>query len=150
MTELPAGNVIAGAEFESTSSNIMQISNSRGIICEMNLKTSHKCSVLIGNETTARITRKDGVVKVEQFEIDGIKPKYPLLISQLNKIGALEDAFGKRRAIKSIKNCKLCDEENNEVIAVRKTHRSVLDIDSKYNVSFLTCFVVGIFMFLSK
>jgi hypothetical protein len=51
--------------------------------------------------------------------------------------------------MESVKNCRLCN-GLMEVVAVRKVRKNTLEIDAKLNISFLSCFGIGIFMFLMK
>ena len=55
-----------------------------------------------------------------------------------------------KRELAELRAVKTCDECGNEIVAVRKVSKKSLEIDAKIEISFLQCFVIGIFMFLSK
>jgi hypothetical protein len=104
----------------------------------------------LGIEPTLVLTRGSNAVTAEFMEFDGTVPPYGQLVSaQGGAMDGMSTPFAGRRALKSVKNCRLC-RGTEEIIAVRKVQKNRLEIDSRRNVSFLSCFVIGLFMFLSK
>jgi hypothetical protein len=90
-----------------------------------------------------------GAIVIEFKDLDGDPPLYPPLISPAKSCTDLEAAFGSRRAMPSVKNCRFCLDDD-EILAVRKVRKDAVEIDAKFNVSFLCCFVIGISIFLLK
>ncbi|OHT11788.1 hypothetical protein TRFO_18684 [Tritrichomonas foetus] len=141
------GNVVAGASMPS--SKLFEINNMNGLIAEIDVESSKGPFIMrLGNDKIMSVSGGPGrMVKCEFFDNDDSKPPYHLLISKARACMDTSKAFGSRRAIQSIKNCKLCDSDEKEIIAVRKIRKNVLEIDAKYNISFVSCMVVGLFMF---
>jgi hypothetical protein len=151
ITDARTSDVLAGAKFASIASSVLKVSNHRGLVCEVDVKGSSGPFVMrLGIEPYLVLTRgSNNSVTVEFMEFDGTVPPYSQLMSAQTSLDALVATFGTRRAMKSVKNCRLC-RGTDEIIAVRKVQKNRLEIDSKRNVSFLSCFVIGLFMFLSK
>lgn len=148
LTSSHDNSVIAGAEFASAVSKVIEVSNSRGLVCEISLKDQF--TMLLGSDPVMVLTKSAGrAVTAEFIENDGNTPPYQKLYSPPHICDHPATAFGTRKAIQSIKNCKLCNGEE-EVVSVRKVSKNAVEIDAKHNVSFLNCFVIAIFMFLSK
>jgi hypothetical protein len=151
MTDSKTADVLAGAQFASITSSVLKVSNSRGVVCEVDIKGASGPFVMrVGTDPTLVLRRgAGGSVTAEFAEFDGTVPPYAELVSPAMSPEAMVAAFGTRRAVKSVKNCRLCS-GNEEIIAVRKVQRNSVEIDSKRNVSFVSCFVIALFMFLSK
>ena len=147
LTDNSNNSVIAGAEFTGTFSSVMQMANDKGQISEIHV-SGKTFEVKHGIDTALRISRENGNVVVRAFEIDGMKPAFDVIIG--TNLTDLDAAFGDRKVIPSVKNCKLCDESGQEVVAVRKLSDMSLAVDSRYNVSFITGFAIAIFMFIVK
>lgn len=146
-----SGNVIAGAE--CISSKLIEISNDRGLISEMDIKSYSTGPFILrmGNEKRLEITASSSrQIKVEFSRTDEESTfPYTVLISQA--ASTLEEgSFGNRPAIKSIKNCKLCNDVGKEIVSVRKIKKNALAIDAKKNISFVSVMAIGLFMFLHK
>jgi hypothetical protein len=149
ITNARTSDVLAGAKFASMMSNVLKVSNHRGLVCEVDIKGSSGPFVMrLGIEPMLVLTRGWNWVVAEFMELDGTVPPYSELKCEATP-EVLMEAFVGRQAIKSVKNCRLC-RGNEEIVAVRKVQKNRLEIDAKRNLSFLSCFVVGLFMFLSK
>jgi hypothetical protein len=151
MTNAETSDVLAGAEFASVTSSVLKVSNPRGLVCEVDVKGSAGPFVMrLGVDPTLVLTRgRDGSVAAEFARFEGMAPPYERLLCPPMPADEMVAAFGTRRAVTSVKNCRLC-EGSVEIVAVRKVQRNRLEIDARWNVSFLSCFVIGLFMFLSK
>lgn len=143
---------LARADYESALSSTLQVMNSRGMICEIDTKKpSGPYNMRVGSDIYITIKGGPGrLVDVEFFSVDGSKPPYPHLQSASGICNNLETAFGKRKAIQSVKNGKFMSENNEEIVAVRKVSKNRLEIDAKYNILFLHCFCIGLYMFTTK
>jgi hypothetical protein len=149
MTDSKTADVLAGAQFASMTSSVLKVSNARGLVCEVDVNGS-SFVMRIGNDPTLVLRRgPGGSVTAEFAEFDGTVPPYAELVSPPMSGEAMVAAFGTRKAIKSVKNCRLCN-GTEEIVAVRKVQRNGVEIDSKRNVSLVSCFVIGMFMFLTK
>jgi hypothetical protein len=142
------GVVLCGAEFASLTSSVIRVSNDKGLICEIDART-HFTMRLGRDPYLVMSVGKDKEIRAEFMECDGMMPRYRVLTSPANSCRDLVQAFGSRRTMRSVKNCKLCN-DSVEVVSVRKVRPNTLEIDAKCDVSFLSCFVIGIFMFLRK
>jgi hypothetical protein len=141
-------DVIAGAEFASLVSSVIKVSNTKGLVCEIDAKK--RFTMRLGHDPYLVLyVEKKGDICARFLVCDGIAPPYALLISPAKSCERIAEAFGDRHAMHSVKNCKLCDGKE-EIVAVRKVRKHTLQIDAKPNISFLSCFVIGIFMFLMK
>jgi hypothetical protein len=151
ITDAKTSDVLAGAKFASAVSSVLKVSNHRGLVCEVDVKGSSGPFVMrLGMEPTLVLTRGSGNSVIAEFmEFDGTIPPYSQLLSVQTTQDGLVAAFGSRRVVKSVKNCRLC-KGVEEIVAVRKVQKNILEIDARRNVSFLSCFVIGLFMFLSK
>ena len=148
--ELLKDQILAFTEINSLFSNLIEVYNSKGLISEL-ISNSEEGTfqMKLGIEKLLEIKIGAGrAIFVNFFEIDGIKPPYESLICPPGSCIDLHYAFGNRFVLPSIKNCKLCF-NSEEIIAIRKVEKDLLEIDSKPNISFLTCFALSIFMFLS-
>jgi hypothetical protein len=151
LTDAQTCDVLAGAEFASAISSVIQVSNSRGLVCEIDVKSAKGPFIMrLGMDPVLSMSIGDrGAIVLEFKDMDGDPPLYPPLVSPPKSCADLAAAFGSRRAIRSVKNCRFCL-DGNEIVAVRKVHKNALEIDAKFNVSFLACFVIGISLFLAK
>jgi hypothetical protein len=151
ITDCKTSEVLAGAKFASVASNVLKVSNRRGLVCEVDMKTAKGPFIMrLGIEPTLVVARDpQNSVSADFLEFDEIVPPYSRLVSHSASPDELVAAFGNRRALESVKNCRLCL-GNEEIVAVRKVHKNRLEVDSKRNLSFLSCFVIALFMFLSK
>jgi hypothetical protein len=151
LTDAKTSDVLAGAKFASLTSSVLKVCNSKGLVCEVDVKGSSGPFVMrIGNDPTLVLRRgAGGSVTAEFAEFDGTVPPYAELVSPPMSAEAMITAFGTRRALKSVKNCRLC-QGSEEIVAVRKVHPNSVEIDSRRNLSFVSCFVIGLFMFLTK
>lgn len=151
LSDMSDNSVKAGAEFASATSKVLEVSNPRGLVCEVDVLKRSKFVMRLGSDPVIVIKGSSGRrVEVQFMEVDGIEPPYNMLVSPAHSCDDLKKAFGDRHVIKSVKNCRLCDEGGNEVVAVRKVSKKSLEIDARADVSFLQCFAIGMFMFLSK
>lgn len=145
-----SGDVIAGAE--CISSKLIEISNDRGLISEMDIKSHSNGPFILrmGTEKRLEITSSNHQIKVEFSRTDEESTfPYSILISKTAEF-LEEGSFGNRPAIKSVKNCKLCNETGKEIVSVRKIKKNALAIDAKKNISFVSIMAIGLFMFLHK
>lgn len=138
-------SVVAGAEFGNNFGNTINISNSRGLIGEIKVK-SKSFQLLFGQDLWAKVTNKKGAISMNFFTVDDSAPPYDVITS--TDISDLQEAFGGRTVVQSVKNCKLCDALGNEVIAIRKVSKHELSIDSRRNLSFLAPFTLAMYMFV--
>lgn len=151
LSDMSDNSVKAGAEFASATSKVLEVSNPRGLVCEVDVQKRNRLLMRLGSDPVIVIKGGSGrYVDVEFMEIDGVIPPYKKIVSEAHSCDDLQKAFGERKVMKSVKNCRLCDENGNEVVAVRKVSKKSLEIDAKADVSILQCFVIGMFMFLSK
>jgi hypothetical protein len=142
------GVVLCGAAFASITSSVMRICNDKGLICEID--TGSQFRMRLGKDPYLVLSAgKHGDIRAEFLECEGTAPSYRILHSPADSCRDLLRAFGSRRAMESVKNCRLCN-GLVEVVAVRKVRKNTLEIDAKLNISFLSCFGIGIFMFLMK
>ena len=147
LTDNGNNTVVAGAEFTGAFSSVMQMANDKGQISEIHV-SGKVFEVKHGIDTCLTIARENGNVVVRAFELDGMKPPFDVLVG--TNLTDLEAAFGDRKVMPSVKNCKLCDPSGQEVISVRKISNMSLAVDTRFNVSFITGFAVAIYMFLVK
>ena len=147
LTDNGNNTVVAGAEFTGAFSSVMQMANDKGQISEIHV-SGKVFEVKHGIDTCLTISRENGNVVVRAFELDGMKPSFDVLVG--TNLTDLEAAFGDRKVMPSVKNCKLCDPSGQEVISVRKVSNMSLAVDTRFNVSFITGFAVAIYMFLVK
>ncbi|KAK8870648.1 hypothetical protein M9Y10_008535 [Tritrichomonas musculus] len=146
-----SGNVIAGAE--CVTSKLIEISNDRGLISEMDIKSYSGGPFVLrmGNDKRLEISissNRQIIVEFVRTDEESTFP-YTTLISQ--PPSTLENnSFGNRPVIKSVKNCKLCNETGKEIVSVRKIKKNALAIDAKKNISFVSVMAIGLFMFLYK
>lgn len=139
------GSVVAGAEFSNNFGNAINISNSRGLIGEIKVK-SKSFQLLFGQDLWAKVSNKNDIISMNFFTVDDSEPPYDVITS--TDISDLQAAFGGRTVVPSVKNCKMCDSSGNEVIAIRKISKHELSIDSRRNLSFLACFTLAMYMFV--
>jgi hypothetical protein len=151
LTDAMTSDVLAAAEFASLISSTLEVTNHRGLICEIDVKASKGPFIMrLGMDPVLVVSIGPGGAICSEFrECDGIEPPYPRLFSPAKSCDDVAKAFGSRPAIPSIKNCRLCSTAG-EVIAVRKVRKKALAIDARSNVSFLSCFTIGLVMFLLK
>ncbi|OHT03685.1 hypothetical protein TRFO_28810 [Tritrichomonas foetus] len=146
-----SGNVLAGAQY--SSSKVIEISNNHGLIAEVDIVSKKGPFILrIGDEEKLEIVSGAGRSITVNFVIEeDSKFPYTKLISPPNACDDVTKAFGSRHAIQSVKNCKLCKEnQKDEVVAVRKTKNNVLSIDALQEIPLIYCMAIGLFMFISK
>lgn len=145
-----SGQFIAQAQFASTFSQEIKVSNPRGLICEIDTNNDGLFNMRIGNDISLSLRIEAGhAVHAEFFEVDGVIPPYKKLTSPPGICADLKSAFGDRKAIQSIKNCKMCS-NGEEIIAVRKVDKNDVEVDAKGTISFLACFSIAIFMYVQS
>ncbi|EAY13857.1 hypothetical protein TVAG_044170 [Trichomonas vaginalis G3] len=145
-----SGSFVAQAKYASTFSQEIKVSNPRGLICEIDTNNEGLFNMRLGNDISLSLKIEAGhAVHAEFFEIDGVIPPYKKLTSPPGICSDLKSAFGDRKAIPSIKNCKMCF-NGEEIIAVRKVAKDDVEIDAKGTISFLACFSIALFMFVQS
>jgi hypothetical protein len=151
LTNAMTSDVIAAAEFASLTSSTLEVTNHRGLVCEIDVKAAKGPFVMrVGMEAVLVISvEAGGAICAEFRDCDGTEPPYPLLHSPAKSCHDVAQAFGSRPAVPSVKNCKLCSPAG-EVVTVRKVRKKALAVDARSNVSFLSCFAIGLVMFLLK
>jgi hypothetical protein len=151
LTDTQTLEVIAAGQFTSPASSVIDVCNSRGTICEVDVQSSKGPFIMRqGVDPILIISILDRGSRWLEFKgSDGDPPLYPPMQSPAKSCAELETAFGQRKAMSSIKNCRFCH-NGEEIVAVRKVQKNVVEVDAKYNVSFMYCFVIGIAMFLTK
>ena len=146
-----SGTVLAGAEL--VSSKLIEISNNLGQVSSVEIKSTSKgpFTLRIGNDKLMDIyASSKRAITLQFYRDEDSKFPYSTLLSPAGSCEDLKKAFGDRKVIKSVKNCKLLDTDGKEIIAIRKIQKDALSIDAKRNISFLSCMTVGLFMFLSR
>ena len=139
---------IAKATFASTFSQEIKVVNNNGLICEIDTDADGKYQMRLGNDVSLSMKKEAGHAIFAIFSIvDGVVPPYKVLTSPPGACEDIKAAFGERKAIKSIKNCKLCY-DGEEIVAVRKVGKNDVEIDAKGTISFLACFSIAIFMYV--
>jgi hypothetical protein len=151
LTDAQTLEVIAAAQFTSATSSVIDVCNSRGTICEVDVKSSKGPFILRqGMDPLLIVSIGDKGSRCLEFkESEGDSPLYPPMQSPAKSCADIPATFGNRRAIASVKNCRFCS-GGEEVVAVRKIQKNAIEIDAKYNVPFFYCFGIGIAMFLAK
>ena len=149
-----SNEVLIGGKYSSLK--LVELSNSLGIIGEIDIEQNNppkrKWTLRIGNEKVLQIASGAGnFIQVDFEKNENSNYPYSKLVSLQGACDDLIKAFGNsRHAVKSIKNCKLCDENGKEIVAVRKTKKDLLLIDAKQNVSVIAVMAIGVFMFTNK
>ena len=144
----PSSNPIAKATFASTFSQEIKVVNPNGLICEIDTDADGKYQMRLGNDVSLSMRKDAGdAIFAEFFAVDGVIPPFKLLTSPPGACVDLKAAFGERKALKSIKNCKLCF-NGDEIVAVRKVSKNDVEVDAKGTISFLACFTIAIFMYV--
>lgn len=146
-----SGTVLAGAEL--VSSKLIEISNNLGQVSSVEITSTSKgpFTLRIGNDKLMDIyASSKRAITLQFYRDEDSKFPYSTLLSPAGSCEDLKKAFGDRKVIKSVKNCKLLDTDGKEIIAIRKIQKDALSIDAKRNISFLSCMTVGLFMFLSR
>ena len=154
LTSIKSHEPPARADFVSALSSTLQVLNTKGVICEIDTKTpSGPYTMRIGEDPYLIIqsgNQKVGrSIDVQFLSVNDSKPPYSHLQSPEGICNDLAKAFGERHAIKSVKNAKFIDHDE-EIISIRKVSKNRLEIDAKYNILFLHCFCIGLFMFTTK
>ena len=144
----PSANPIAKATFASTFSQEIKVVNTNGLICEIDTDADGKYQMRLGNDISLSMRKEAGhAIFAEFFAVDGVIPPFKLLTSPPGACEDLKAAFGERKAIRSVKNCKLCY-NGDEIVAVRKVGKNDVEVDAKGTISFLACFTIAIFMYV--
>lgn len=134
---------LARAEFASLFSDVINVSNDRGLVCEIEA-SPQQYLLRIGNEVCLSIiSTPENKIHLDFAETDQFTPPYKVLESS-NEVN-----FDDRPYIPSIKNCQIFN-ISTEIIAVRKIEKNRLEIDAIYNIYFLSCFALGLYMFLLR